>query len=199
MLTASTSRSVTVHRARKVLIGAWITLVATAAWIYFFRRDALESELQTMFSVSALAGSALYLLFSCLRGFTLIPATVLIVAGLPFIPPLLLFVLTIIGIGASAASIYYFSEVMGLDHLFENKHKDKVDKVREVLSRHQFPIIIGWSFFPLVPTDLICYVSGTLRIGFVKFLTAVLIGEGVICAIYVFGGDYLMRMFDLRA
>ncbi len=58
-------------------------------------------------------------------------------------------------------------------------------------------IIIGWSFFPLVPTDVICYVCGALRANFVKILLAILIDKGD-CGIYIFFGDGALRFLRLR-
>jgi uncharacterized membrane protein YdjX (TVP38/TMEM64 family) len=65
-----------------------------------------------------------------------------------------------------------------------------------LLQRHELPVIIGWSFFPLAPTDLICYVCGGLRVNFPKFLLGVLIGEGTICAIYIFLGGEALRWLE---
>jgi uncharacterized membrane protein YdjX (TVP38/TMEM64 family) len=67
-----------------------------------------------------------------------------------------------------------------------------------LLERYELPIIIGWSFFPLVPTDLICYVCGTLRVNFWKCLLGVTIGESAICAAYIFLGDFALRYFQWR-
>ena len=60
------------------------------------------------------------------------------------------------------------------------------------------PIIIGWSFFPLAPTDLICYVCGVLRVRFWKFLLGVTLGEGAISAIYIYGGDQILWWLGLK-
>jgi len=54
------------------------------------------------------------------------------------------------------------------------------------------PIVIGWSFFPLAPTDLICYVCGSLGVGVPKMLLGILVGEGIICALYIFLGRQLL-------
>jgi uncharacterized membrane protein YdjX (TVP38/TMEM64 family) len=48
-----------------------------------------------------------------------------------------------------------------------------------------------------VPTDLICYACGSLRTRFRTFLLAVLIGEGLICAAYIFLGDRLLDLLKL--
>ena len=58
--------------------------------------------------------------------------------------------------------------------------------------RRELPIVIGWSFFPLAQTDLICYVYGSLRIDVRKLLAGILLGEGIICALYIFLGRQLL-------
>ena len=44
-----------------------------------------------------------------------------------------------------------------------------------------------------LPTDLICYVCGTLRINFTKFIVCLLIGEGSVYALYIYAADYFLR------
>jgi uncharacterized membrane protein YdjX (TVP38/TMEM64 family) len=183
---------------RLCLIALWLLLVTGTAYLYLFHRDVVQSQLRSAFSFSAIVGSLLYLFFACIRGFTLIPSTYLVLAALAFFPPLPLFVLTLAGILISSSSIYWFSESLHLHELFERKHKYRVTQVKTVLEKNELPIIIGWSFFPLAPTDLICYVCGVLEVDFKKFLFGILVGEGTICAIYIFLGDYVLRWLHFR-
>lgn len=184
---------------RYSLIAAWLLVVLAAIYLYFFRRDLLQSEIQSALSVSVISGSVIYFVFGCIRGFTLIPSAYLVFAAIPFLPRTPLLILTLVAILISSSSIYYFSEWMHLDEFFERKHKAQVARVKDVLQKNELPIIIGWSFFPLAPTDIICYVCGTLEVDFKKFLLGIFIGEGLICAIYIFLGDYLLRVLHLRA
>jgi uncharacterized membrane protein YdjX (TVP38/TMEM64 family) len=73
-----------------------------------------------------------------------------------------------------------------------------VARVRRMLQRHELPIIIGWSFLPFAPTDLICYVCGILRVNFVKFIAGVCLGEGAICGLYIYLGDWALRWLAWR-
>jgi uncharacterized membrane protein YdjX (TVP38/TMEM64 family) len=182
-----------------VLVATWLAFAITALTLYFFRSDELQGELREVFSYSLGFASVVYLMVGALRAFTLIPSTYLIVAGLPFFPPALLFVLSVGGIVISSAVIYLFSESFHLRDLLEKKdHAARVARLRALLEKHELPIIIGWSFFPFAPTDLICYVCGVMEVNFYKFLLGILVGEGTICAIYVFLGDSAMRFFELR-
>jgi hypothetical protein len=45
----------------------------------------------------------------------------------------------------------------------------------------------------------VVYVCGVLRIDFRRCLLGVAIGEGAICAIYIFAGDYALRLLHLKA
>lgn len=186
-------------RLRAILILLWLLVVAGGWYLFFFRRDLLEGELQTAASFSMILGSIVYLIFGCIRGFTLIPSTTLVLAGIPFFSPVRLFALTLVGILISSTSIYYFSDWLRLDELIARKHAHRLSALQSVLAKYELPVIIGWSFFPLAPTDLICYVCGILRVDFRKFLVGVGIGEGLICAIYIFLGDYALRLFQLKS
>jgi uncharacterized membrane protein YdjX (TVP38/TMEM64 family) len=66
-----------------------------------------------------------------------------------------------------------------------------VSRLRALLRRRELPIVIAWSFFPLAPTDLVCYVCGALKVDLKKCLLGVVIGEGAICGIYIFMGPRL--------
>ncbi len=98
----------------------------------------------------------------------------------------------------SSANVYWFSEFLDLKEVFERTHKARVVQLEGILRRYELPIIIGWSFFPLAPTDLIVYVCGVLEVDFAKCLIGVCIGEGAICGLYIFAGDYLLRLLHLK-
>ena len=52
-------------------------------------------------------------------------------------------------------------------------------------------IVMAWSAFPFVPTDVICYVAGTLRMHVGTFLCGVALGELPIVGFYVLAGGRL--------
>jgi len=172
--------------------------VATALYVYFFRRDLIQTRLDDAFSYSFGVASIVYLLIGSARAFTLIPSTYLVLAGIPFFPPVPLFILTLIGILVSSAIIYWFAESLHIHELVQRgRHKGQYERLRNVMERHELPIIVGWSFFPLAPTDLICYVCGVMEVNFPKFLLGVALGEGTICAIYIFLGGHLLQFLNI--
>jgi uncharacterized membrane protein YdjX (TVP38/TMEM64 family) len=184
---------------RTLVIATWCAVVVAAMYGYFGRRELLQHELAHAFSGSALVGSAIYLALGCVRGLTLVPSTSLLLAALAFFPPVTLFALTLAGILVSSATIYRLSASLHFYDTFERRHPHRVERLRRLLERHELPIIIGWSFFPLAPTDLICYLCGVLEVSFAKCLLGVGIGEGAICGLYIFAGDHLLRLVHLKA
>ena len=96
--------------------------------------------------------------------------------------------LTVVGIIVSSAAVYYFAEAMQFDRFFERGTRPKWRGCVRSCARRELPIVIAWSFFPIAPTDLVCYVCGALKVDLKKCLLGVTIGEGAICAIYIFLG-----------
>ena len=185
-------------RLRRILTIAWVAGASAALFVYFFHREAIEDLLAGASTSSFAAAAAIYLVLGCLRGFTLVPATSLVLLGIVFFAPWPLYLLTLVGILASSACVYYFAEALHIDELLREKHEKRLVGLHHALHRYGLPVIIGWSFFPLAPTDLICYVAGVVRIPIGKLLLGVAIGEGTICAIYIFLGDSLLRVLNLR-
>src|SRR5690554_1546005 len=99
---------------RALVFALWLALLALAGYAYFVHRDVLSAQLAGALSLSTLMGGAIYVISSCLRGFTLIPSTFLLLAGLPFFPPAPLYLMTMLGIAVSASSLYGFSHLMGI-------------------------------------------------------------------------------------
>jgi uncharacterized membrane protein YdjX (TVP38/TMEM64 family) len=186
-------------RRRYILIASWLLFLAACLYVYYSHNGAVQDELQRAASVSVVWGYGLYLLLGCVRGFTLIPSANLVLVAVLLIPPIPLFVLTLVGILVSSASIYWFSEALHLDEYFETRHAPRLAKMKDILQKNEMPIIIGWSFFPLAPTDAICYLCGVMKVNFLKFIVGILIGEGTICGIYIFLGDGLLHWLRLRS
>ena len=99
------------------------------------------------------------------------------------------------GIVFSATIIYFFSHFMGFDTLFEKKFSKQIIQIREKINQPKGMLfVILWSFFPLVPTDVMCYVAGTVKMNFGKFILAVFIGELPIVAAYVLAGRGIFEL-----
>lgn len=136
----------------------------------------------------------LYLAMSSLRGFTLLPSTPLVLAGTVLFPeqPISVLTVSLVGIFISSSLIYFFSGALGFSEYFEKRSSKLAGEMRTRLDRPAGAFFVAlWAFFPAVPTDVVCYVAGTIRMSFTRFILAVLAGEMVLCSAYVFVGSSL--------
>ena len=175
-------------RSRVIALALWSVLVIGLSVLYALRPELLEPERVVAAlrwsPTSVLVG---YVVLSVLRPLTLIPSTVLIVVGTLLFPdrPWVVMVGSLSAVVASALLIYYFFEFLGLGDLFERKHARHVRWLERQMHEKGFWLVVGWSMFPFVPTDVICYVAGTLRMQVGKFALGVALGELPIVAFYV--------------
>ena len=166
----------------------WLALVGAGVFTYVFHRGALAGVFAELAGTPPLWAYSVYLALGCLRGFTLVPATYLVLAGMVVLPPVPLYILTVTGIIVSSTAVYYFAGAMRFDRFFEQRYGLQVARLRALMTHRELPIVIAWSFFPIAPTDLVCYVCGALKVDLRKCLLGVTVGEGAICAIYIFLG-----------
>lgn len=138
----------------------------------------------------------IYLAFSIVRGVTLLPSTPLVLAGTLLFPeqPFTVLLVSMTGIMLSSTMIYYFSDYLGFSEYFDN-HKPELSHRIKVKLEHPlgFLFVAGWAFFPLVPTDLVCYLAGTTKMKYWRFIAAVFIGELFLCVFYIFFGGSLLK------
>ncbi len=178
---------------RYSLFALWVLVAVAALYLYFFKREAVQAEMRDALSTSFWVACATYLLIGSLRAFTLVPATFPLLIAMPFFDPWVMLALTLPCIAISSSICYGFAEALHMDEMFERKYPAQIGKLKELLGRYELPIIIGWSFFLFLPTDVLCYVCGSLKINYKKFLLGIMIGEGTVYAAYIFFGDWLLR------
>ena len=181
------------HKINHAIRAIWLFVVVAALYLYFFERDFIEGQITRISDAPLYLRYLVFLALGCLRGFTLIPVTYLIIMGLLFLPLKPLFILTMAGVMVSSTVIYYFSEFIHLGEFFEHKYPKQITKLRSVLEKNEFPIVILWSMFPFTPTDVVCYVCGSLEVNIKKFLLGIFIGEGITCALYIFFGKEVVK------
>ncbi|MGB9927855.1 MAG: VTT domain-containing protein [Methanosarcina sp.] len=173
-------------KARKITFFLWILLITGGISIYIFFPEKLSLLfLQEISKNDMLVIFLIYYLVVSLRGLTFIPSSPLLLAGVLIFDPVKLFIINLAAILTSSTIVYYFSKYLGFDVYFETKYKETAQKIRKKLMDKELPIIVGWSFFPLTPTDLVVYVGSTLRVSVFKCLFGVLIGEAVLTAFYI--------------
>lgn len=173
----------------------WLALIAVCLSLYFFRPDLFAPEnIGQLFSDNLGTGLAIYLLISTLRGFTLIPSTPLVLAGILIFPALPLFLVNQVAVLTSSAIVYYMARHVRFDHYFHEHYPRQVEKLTHLLHKREVAVVSLWGFAPMVPSDMIVYVCSVLRVKLWKTLFGISIGEGVICAIYIFGGAAGLRV-----
>jgi uncharacterized membrane protein YdjX (TVP38/TMEM64 family) len=172
---------------KKKTFVVWITAVAALLTLYFMNREFLDVEVvRSLVDQNRALVIPIYLLILSLLGLTFIPSTPFAIAGVLLFSPGFAYVLNLVGIITSSTIVYHFAGFLGLGAAFEGRHPEQTTKVQAALRHKELPIIVGWSFFPAVPTDLIIYVASSLKIPLWKCLLGVLIGEGILNAVYIF-------------
>lgn len=185
---------------RAACIAIWLSVILTCIFSYLIYPQVFTAEKIAEFLLR-FHGEIwiVYLAMSVLRGFTLLPSTPLVIAGTLLFPgqPFAVLAISIIGIIISSSMIYSFSDYLGFSYFFENHKPGLVHRIRARLERPAgFAFVAIWAFFPLVPTDLVCYVAGTTKMNFFKFISAVFVGELILCTAYVFLGSYISSIWN---
>jgi uncharacterized membrane protein YdjX (TVP38/TMEM64 family) len=182
---------------KKTIIAVWALLILSGLVLYFVRPGLFApdsiADLLTKFQDEALA---IFLALSVVRGLTLLPATPLVIAGTLAFPaaPWTVLAISIVGIIASSSLIYWFSETLGIAAHFEERKPTAVAKIRRRLEHPSgVAFVFLWAFFPLVPTDAVCYVAGSTRMHFAKFIAAIAGGELILCSLYIFSGSFIVE------
>jgi uncharacterized membrane protein YdjX (TVP38/TMEM64 family) len=180
-------------RVRKKTLYLWITIVVAVLVLYFINKDLFDiTFLKDYVKDHRALVITVYLVILTLIGLTFIPSTPFAVAGVLLFNPLEAYVINLVGIITSSVIVYYFTRYLRLDKWIEAKYPEKIEKIKKALRRKELPIIAGWSFFPVVPTDLIIYVSSSLRIPYWKCVIGIIIGEGTLNAFYIFSLDFFL-------
>lgn len=170
----------------------WLILVA-----FLLLLLALNPALVSRESISTLLGQLgtlafiVYIVLTLARALVMIPSTPFILAGAISFPqmPITVFLVSYLGVVVGTVLIYSFPSFGNYDEYLEAKYPTKIGSIKEkMLGPYSFWIVIGWSFFPLVPTDLISYVAGIAKMPLKKLIAAVVIGELPIVTFYVFAG-----------
>ncbi len=137
----------------------------------------------------------IYILITFLRGIFLFPSTPFVLAGAILFPKQLLIVglVSITGILFSATILYYFAESMGIGSYLTDKHPEKVQKVQQQLNLPRGKwLVAAWALFPFVPTDIICYVAGVVKMKYSFMIAGIFLGELLLVSFYLYlGQDFL--------
>ena len=170
----------------------WFVVVAVILLLMVGNPDLLhrESIAQLLNQMGSMA-LIVYLLMSLTRSLLFIPCTPFVLAGAISFPqwPYLVLAISLAGVVVGSFLVYSFPSFGSYDRLLHDKYPEKIASLkRRMQHKYAFWFVVGWSFFPLVPTDAVCYVAGIAKMSLRKMLSAVLIGELPLIAAYVFLG-----------
>ena len=182
---------------RTVCLAVWLMAILAGVGSYLMYPQAFTAENITAFLLRFQGGIWLVYLAICVfRGFSLLPSTPLVIAGTLLFPtqPFAVLAVSITGILLSSTMIYFFSEYLGFSDFFENHKPELTHTIKARLERPTgFMFVALWAFFPLVPTDLVCYLAGTTKMNYREFIAAVFAGEMVLCCFYIFFGGAVLK------
>ncbi|MEZ4987714.1 MAG: VTT domain-containing protein [Saprospiraceae bacterium] len=185
---------------RQIAYWVWITAVVIIGSTYLAMPDMFSPERVVKF-IKTFEGEMMiaYIIATFLRGFFLIPSTPFVVGGALLFPNQLLLVLAVsmAGVMFSASLLYYFSDALGFSKKLEEKASDKVTLWKNRLRKPQATFfVLGWSFFPLVPTDVICYVAGIVKMPYRNMFIGVFLGELILDIFYVYFGQNVFTLLS---
>ncbi len=183
---------------RKVLRFIWLFLaLITIAHYCLFPEKYTAEFLVDFFKANSVAIFITYVVLSLVRSVFFLPSTIFVIMGVVLYPdePYLVLLISMLGIILGASWIYLSVGILKVEEMFSSKSQQKFKKAESGMSRYGFWIVLFWSFFPAVPTDLICYVAGYSKMSYLKFITALFLGEIVLLSLYIWSGKSLVELF----
>lgn len=182
---------------KKIVYAVWILIVVAFAFLFLFKREFFNPEVVSHWLQSHSSQLwVTYIVISFLRGFFLIPSTPFVLLGVVLFPsqPWAVLAVSMAGVVFSATLLYFYSDTIGFSDYLEEHYPEKAHWMKDKLGgRYQLLFIYGWSIFPPVPTDLICYVTGILRVNYFKMIAGVFLGEFTLNIFYVMMGQKVIE------
>jgi len=182
---------------KRVIYFLWIAVVVSLGFLFVFKNQYFRPEfLSEIFSRFSDQIWLIYVAVSFIRGFFLIPSTPFVLLGVVMFPdqPWAVLAVSMSGVIFSATLLYFYSDNIGFSDYLEEKYPEQSHWMKDKLGgKWQFPFIYGWSIFPPVPTDLICYVTGILKVRYFVMIAGVFMGELTLNSLYVFMGQRIME------
>ena len=196
-----TNSKTMVQQGKNIAYRLWLLSIVAlmAAYIFFPEKFTVEYIISFVqsFKTEILV---VYIAVSLIRGFFLIPSTIFVIAGSVLFPDqsILVLAISMIGVLFSATALYFFADSIGFSEILEEKYPQQVTSWKARLNRPGSTwFVLGWSFFPLVPTDIICYVAGIVKLPFRYMILGVFVGEAVLNIGYIYFGSNITNYFTV--
>lgn len=182
-------------RYRRFLTWLWVVLVLSIlVWYLGHPQDFTPERFQQVLARWGPLAFPGFVVVSLVRGALLIPSTPVVLAGGAFFPEAIpaVLVISMLGILGSATLLYRFPGFAGYDTVLAERYPDKLTHLREQLAKPgAMWFVAAWAFFPVVPTDLICYAAGLVRMPYRRMILGIIIGELPLVTAYVLLGAKL--------
>ena len=176
----------------------WLSILASGLIAYLLFPEVFNiGNLASLIQDNYWLALIIFLIIICLRGLLFITPLTITLASSVFFPPLTVFLINSFGILISASIIYKFSHFLGFDIFFENNYQSQIIKIKNSLEKKEIPIIFAWSFLPIFPTDLIVYISASLKIALWKCLIGVFLGTAIINALFIYSLNFFLPGGDI--
>lgn len=180
---------------KKTIRIVWVLIILISAIYFFFNQHILdENSIKEFISKYKTYGLGILLLLHVIRGFLLFPAMPLIVMGGLLYPSssFLVLIISLVGIAISSSMIYFLSEELNFKDSFDQDSKIYI-KIKTLLSsKFGFLYILVWAFIPVVPTDLVSFIAGTMTINYWKYIAALMLGALILCVFTIYGSGFLV-------
>lgn len=167
-----------IKQTRKFIFALWISAIAIFGIYVLFHPEFLHPKyLLEVFRSFGTWAIVLYIFVSMFRSIILLPSLPLVIVGIIYAPtmPNTVYCISMACIWFSGILVYHFSHLLGFDAMFSHHIHDP--KIKKSIDKYGAFVISFWSFFPILPVDVACYLAGAVRLNFVKFIIALTIGE----------------------
>ncbi|MEK6221515.1 MAG: TVP38/TMEM64 family protein, partial [Chloroflexota bacterium] len=156
----------------------WLTLIGGYQW-YAFRNDLTPIQIIESlmgFITSSAWGPLIYILFYAIRPLILFPATIMTLAGGFLFGPISGVIYTILGSNISATVAYVIGQYFGQGLLMEDSTDNIMKRYAQRMRKNSFETVIIMRFI-FLPYDLVNYLAGFLRINWLSFILATILGS----------------------
>ena len=179
------------------LTAFWGTLVAGVLALWLVRPDLLsEPAVERALLACGPWAFAAFVGVTLVRGLLFVPSTPVVLAGGALFPhaPVAVVGVSLVGIVTTAVLLHRFPSVGGFDTRLVTRHPERMERLRRHLEApYALWAVAAWAFFPAVPTDLVCYTAGLVRMPLRRLLVGLLIGEVPLVVAYVLIGKEVME------
>jgi len=156
----------------------WLALLGSYQW-YAWQNDLSPVEVMQqllVFMTGSLWGPLVYIILYAIRPLVLFPSTVLTLAGGFLFGPVLGVLYTIVASNTSATIAFLVGRYFGQGLMKEGASKNLLQRYAERMRQNSFETVILMRFI-FLPYDLVNYLAGFLRIRWVPFILATILGS----------------------